>query len=662
MWVWCRKCFGVGGGRQESVTPTHHPLSSAHNNLRLRRSVRSLRREETDDSQEEDDDEEEGEQEEDEYIQRGATEIHLVHPSAIPSTVIVRVQPQCPPLHRPDVACKSLDLNQRHSLTSSGTSSVTSIAPNSTSPSIALRSTSPSIASSSLHGSIRSLQSLQGVYSLQSAQSLASLEYTRSLVAVGSPDGLADVYCNVNEDFNGNVSGSVTDVTSSVGRMSTLSEKTGVRCSHPRFLTPEEAARPPQQGPPPLSLTPGRLTEYPPTKHGIRWPGKGLLSSVLGSENIHYHGEYTTKGNVTPVKLRSANTLRAIASYESRVDTKNNPVWYSFGMVVLALKYLVDRKELQVDVVQVTQLPPGKENSTLDFQVQVRPGRRNKVIKCVKPGPSLPSYCYTPKCCLKISNIRDRSLVLSGFVAGRRRQPYLALGHALVPNLEAQHLTAGEWCTFPLHMRQGSQVQDHLGMALVALSCCERSYGYYTFTVDLMHVRNVKIQLLGDDVAKSFKIRTEVWVRAALLSEGKQKKHEMSPTPLERPKGYEEQGWEATFKHGCTVSFSVPKDKIHLSAILLEIHGRARHSVTSKEALLGKITLGPEELFGGEQATPGGRMTLQSPVHSEGVGGEEVGGGGILSVPGDPLDARLTHWGQALRRMAKVEMWHRLQI
>ncbi|XP_042218625.1 uncharacterized protein LOC121863823 isoform X2 [Homarus americanus] len=606
MWVWCRKCFGVGGGRQESVTPTHHPLSSAHNNLRLRRSVRSLRREETDDSQEEDDDEEEGEQEEDEYIQRGATEIHLVHPSAIPSTVIVRVQPQCPPLHRPDVACKSLDLNQRHSLTSSGTSSVTSIAPNSTSPSIALRSTSPSIASSSLHGSIRSLQSLQGVYSLQSAQSLASLEYTRSLVAVGSPDGLADVYCNVNEDFNGNVSGSVTDVTSSVGRMSTLSEKTGVRCSHPRFLTPEEAARPPQQGPPPLSLTPGRLTEYPPTKHGIRWPGKGLLSSVLGSENIHYHGEYTTKGNVTPVKLRSANTLRAIASYESRVDTKNNPVWYSFGMVVLALKYLVDRKELQVDVVQVTQLPPGKENSTLDFQVQVRPGRRNKVIKCVKPGPSLPSYCYTPKCCLK--------------------------------------------------------VQDHLGMALVALSCCERSYGYYTFTVDLMHVRNVKIQLLGDDVAKSFKIRTEVWVRAALLSEGKQKKHEMSPTPLERPKGYEEQGWEATFKHGCTVSFSVPKDKIHLSAILLEIHGRARHSVTSKEALLGKITLGPEELFGGEQATPGGRMTLQSPVHSEGVGGEEVGGGGILSVPGDPLDARLTHWGQALRRMAKVEMWHRLQI
>ena len=56
------------------------------------------------------------------------------------------------------------------------------------------------------------------------------------------------------------------------------------------------------------------------------------------------------------------------------------------------------------------------------------------------------------------------------------------------------------------------------------------------------------------------------------------------------------------------------------------------------------MILGPEELFGGEDS------------------GQLVFGGGSVSVPGDPLDSRLTHWGLTIRRMAKVEMWHRLQI
>lgn len=67
--------------------------------------------------------------------------------------------------------------------------------------------------------------------------------------------------------------------------------------------------------------------------------------------------------------------------------------------------------------------------------------------------------------------------------------------------------------------------------------------------------------------------------------------------------------------------------------------------------------LGPEELFGGELTASGGQQTNEM-----GGNGKGHGDGTYVSVPGDPLDARLTHWGQALRRKAKVEMWHRLQI
>lgn len=75
------------------------------------------------------------------------------------------------------------------------------------------------------------------------------------------------------------------------------------------------------------------------------WLGKGVLTGIIGKKEEAFAGEYLTEGQKTPIKLRSATTLRAISSFEARVDTKNNPVWYSFGTVVLALRYLLASKE-----------------------------------------------------------------------------------------------------------------------------------------------------------------------------------------------------------------------------------------------------------------------------------------------------------------------------
>lgn len=75
------------------------------------------------------------------------------------------------------------------------------------------------------------------------------------------------------------------------------------------------------------------------------WLGRGVLTGIMGKKSETFAGEYLTEGQKTPVKLRSATTLRAISAFEARVDTKNNPVWYSFGRVVLALRYLLAKKE-----------------------------------------------------------------------------------------------------------------------------------------------------------------------------------------------------------------------------------------------------------------------------------------------------------------------------
>ena len=69
----------------------------------------------------------------------------------------------------------------------------------------------------------------------------------------------------------------------------------------------------------------------------------------------------------------------------------------------------------------------------------------------------------------------------------------------------------------------------------------------------------------------------------------------------------------------------------------LQVHGRARVRLITKEALLGCVQLGPEELVG---ATPSANTY----------------------VPEEDMDAYRTHFGLAIKKMAKIEMWHRLQL
>ncbi|XP_042886491.1 uncharacterized protein LOC122262546 [Penaeus japonicus] len=597
---WCSRCLGLGTlGVTSHDSPVTQPLSSAHKNLRLRRSIVSRRGDLTDDSEEEDDESGDKAAWQEHYVVQRQPGADPAEHSPLPGTVVVQVQPPSTEMHRPDLEA---------------TASVNSCFLQS--PDSAMPYDNASIYSSygSTDPSSTSISNLSNV-------STSPRGSIGSLVSVKSSESVVPFYNTHDGDYN------VNTLNRPSSRLSP-----DARRPHPMFLTPEEAAKTPQPS--------AKVHAYSSARDRL-WLGKGVLTGIIGKKEEAFAGEYLTEGQKTPIKLRSATTLRAISSFEARVDTKNNPVWYSFGTVVLALRYLLASKELEVSVVQVTELPAGREKSSIDFQVCVKPGRkRTKWIKSVKPGPSHETDGLSAQCSLKLRRVREHSLVVSAFVPGRRSHAHLALGHAVVPDLEAQALTGGQWHTFPLNLRQGCQLQDHLGMAMVALSCCERTYGFYTFTVDIMHLRNVKVQRLGSHVTSSFKVKAELWVQATLMVDGQQKaKYDMPPTPLVRPSGYDEQGWEAIFKHGCTISFAVPKDKIHLATIIVKVHGRSRHRLSSKEALLGIVSFGPEELFGGHQA-----------VASH------------MDVPGDPLDSRLTHWGQALRRMAKVDMWHRLQI
>ncbi|XP_071545504.1 LOW QUALITY PROTEIN: uncharacterized protein [Panulirus ornatus] len=542
------------------------------------------------------------------------------HTSTVPSIVVVQVQPSSAPMHRPDVA------------------KVDALYPNPRPPSSSDTSSSRSLDTlpNSLRGSVSNLDSTHTHHTHTFA------DYSPCSANVASEESLAEVHVSRQREWP---------------RLVVFSRRCGLvlsRCT--------EAARPPQESrqhlPPSLAYT--RLGGC--RKETLHWADRRLFSTMLGRDGDHqFAGQYNLGGSSTPISQRGAATVRAMADYENRIDTKNNPAWYSFGLVVVALRYLPERQELEVDIVQVTQLPPGKEHTSLDFQVRVSPGRRSQWTRGLKTGPSLSSYIFTAKCSFKVRSLCERSLVVSGFVSGGGGgaggdQPHLTLGHGLVPNLAAQQLTPDTWCTFPVNLRHGSQVQDHLGVAQVSLSCLESSHGCYAFSADVTHVKNVKVQRLGH-ITNSRKTRTELWVHAVIVSGGKQKRCKISSTPLERPRSLDKQGWEAIFQHSCTISFSVPKDKAHLSCLILEVHGRVSRTVTSKEALLRKIMLGPEELFGGELMASSGQRT-----HPMGKDGEGRGGSATMSVPGDPLDARLTHWGQALRRKAKVEMWHRLQI
>lgn len=61
---------------------------------------------------------------------------------------------------------------------------------------------------------------------------------------------------------------------------------------------------------------------------------------LLGSgDGTQYVGEYLTEASSTPVKLLSSSTLHAIAAFENRANTRNNPIRYTFGLVVVAIRF-----------------------------------------------------------------------------------------------------------------------------------------------------------------------------------------------------------------------------------------------------------------------------------------------------------------------------------
>lgn len=406
-------------------------------------------------------------------------------------------------------------------------------------------------------------------------------------------------------------------------------------------MTPEEAARPPQE--PPAT----RVVEFPQSGKSGLARGGDMLRSLFGMEDpVSYAGQYALHGSSKPVKIRSYTTLHAISSYHGRAETSSTPSRYSFGKLELALRYRTSEHMLDVRVNQITQLPPGKKDLKLDLCVSVTPGKKEKWVKGVSAGPRQADDTQAHSGSIKLRKVSKRCLVVSVYQPGLRSHPYLALGHGIVANLGAQPLEEG-WQPCTLQLRQGYQVQDHLGMALVALSCCERERGYLTFTVDVLQMKKMKVLRLGSKIASSFKTKVVVQVVAVVVTEGSRtRKEELGGTTLEVPRDSSEKSWEGIFKNTCSHTFSVPKSKATASCAVLEMHGRARHGVTFSEALLGKVILGPEELFGGEDQ---GRPMPGAPQSA-------------ITVPGDPMDARLTHWGLSIRRKARIEMWHRLQI
>ncbi|KAK7068763.1 hypothetical protein SK128_020378 [Halocaridina rubra] len=616
MFSWCCECIGLSPGPQK-VAPLHNPLKAVHTNLRLRREVSSSMHASDDtNSSDSGSENESDDQQQDEYILREGKP-YLKHPMAVPTTVIVQVQPNSEHIHRPDLE-KALRVTNDYPPVedSEDSKSTTSSQPESTSVS-GTSSNALNSNSTSRTGSTRTIESFK---SLQT-----------------SPNGARDIHDRA----------SLPDLTDSLGRKLPFVTLEHSRRRPMKFLSPEEAAKTPIQPPsPPLFSfsSASKVKEYPKTQNA-QWLRTGLPSIFSEGDNVKNVGEYYTEGNKIPVKLRSENTLKAIAIYGTRIDTKTNPVWYSFGSLVVALRYLIDSKRMEVDILQVTKLPPGKEESTLDFKIRIAPGHRRGWIKDMTPGTRHDSE-ITGKTILKAEKLTNRSLIVSAWVDTKKYWPHLALGHAVVPDLGSQNLSSGKWQTFPLFLRQGSKTQDHLGMALIALSCCERNSGSYTFTADVLHVKNVKVQRFGDGAVSSSKAKVQLWVKAFQHTEGTKKKMKMPTTELIRP-GYDEsKGWEAIYKRHCSASFDIPKEKVNLSSITLEIHGIATHQLSTKEALFGKVKLGPEELFSDE---------------NHGIDPENSNEK-MKSVSNDPLDPKLTHWGQALRRKAKVEMWHRLQI
>ncbi|KAG0712851.1 hypothetical protein GWK47_017520 [Chionoecetes opilio] len=495
----------------------------------------SPRRQDSDDETEEEEDEEK----EDSYIQRKqkGSGIPLLHPTDMPSTTAIRVQPSAIHMHRPDLQDFSQD--------------------DSDSDERSLHSPNPS------QRETTSLCSTSSGFSSHSNNLFSAHRSQNTSSQLHPPTAhLA-------------VSATVSTTSVKVVMVATvIVKKDKKRLGEEKF----------------------------PSKAKSVWAhgGGSYIRSLFGLEEpVSYAGQYTLVGSSKPIKLRSPNTLRAISSYQGSAGTRNSPMWYSFGKLELAVRYHHNTNMLDVKVMQLTHLPPGKEHIKLDLQVRVMPVKREKWL-AITPGEghqgednpntscSLKSLFHIYK---QIKKLSDKRLGVSGFVLGSRSHTHLALGHGLLPDLDAQ-LLDDRWQSFMLPLRKGTQVQDHLGTALVALSCCERVHGTLTFTVDTLHLRNIKVLRLGSKVVSSFKTQVTVFVRAKVITEGcRVREKELCCMPLERPKDSKEHGWEAVFKRNCSLTFSVPKAKVHASCVVLEMHGQARQTVRSAKSCWAKLFL-----------------------------------------------------------------------
>ncbi|XP_037779607.1 uncharacterized protein LOC119576120 isoform X1 [Penaeus monodon] len=233
---WCSRCLGLGSlGVTSPNSPVAQPLSSAHKNLRLRRSIVSRRGELTDDSEEEEEDVP-GDLSvwQEQYVVKRQPGLHPTAHSPLPETVVVQVQPPSTEMHRPDLedtgSISSCFLQSPDSTTSFDNASVYSSYGSTT-------VTDPS--STSISNLSNVSNSNRG-----SIGSLVSLKSSESVVP----------YCNTN-DGDSNVNPSLRQTTNTSQPEAPFQHRPpsrlspGTRRPHPMFLTPEEAAKPPSLQP-----------------------------------------------------------------------------------------------------------------------------------------------------------------------------------------------------------------------------------------------------------------------------------------------------------------------------------------------------------------------------------------------------------------------------
>lgn len=90
----------------------------------------------------------------------------------------------------------------------------------------------------------------------------------------------------------------------------------------------------------------------------------------------------------------------------------------------------------------------------------------------------------------------------------------------------------------------------------------------------IVQVPNFTI-LIKDYFALVITVKVSVRVVAVALTEGSRvRKEELSATTLEVPRDTSDKSWEGVFKNNCSTTFSVPKDKVAASCVVLEVSHR----------------------------------------------------------------------------------------